>query len=87
MKISFPVMGLAPKKDDANSMWRKGSEFSRLKALRIATNQAMQGRSPVHKPIRLSILIFARPKDGDLDTAILIMNKTKKVEYRTNEIF
>jgi hypothetical protein len=70
MKISFKVTGLPPKKDGANSMWRKGSEFERLRNLRIAAVQAMDGRSPVKSLIHLYLRLYAAPENGDLDNFI-----------------
>ena len=70
MKISFKVDGLPPKKDGANSMWRKGAEIPRLKALRTAAYQAMQGNAPLEISLSLTVRIYASPKDGDLDNFI-----------------
>ena len=67
MKISFKVDGLPPKKDGANSMWRKGAEIPRLKALRTAAYQGMQGHALSEKAMSLTIRVYATPKDGDLD--------------------
>jgi hypothetical protein len=44
VKISITVNELPPKKDGANSMWRKGSELARLKALRKVAIEAMRGQ-------------------------------------------
>lgn len=70
MKVSFMVTGLPPKKDGANSMWRKGSEFERLKNLRIAAVQAMGGQSPATSMIHLHLRLYAAPENGDLDNFI-----------------
>ena len=70
MKLSFNVTGLPPKKDGASSMWCKGSEFERLKNLRIAAVQAMGGRSPATSMIHLYLRLFAAPENGDLDNFI-----------------
>jgi hypothetical protein len=70
MKISFNVPSFPPKKDGANSMWRKGSEFERLKNLRIAAVQAMDGRSPATSMIHLTLRLYAAPENGDLDNFI-----------------
>ena len=67
MKICFEVIGLPPKKDGANSMWRKGSEFERLRNLRIAAAEAMNGRSPATTLVNLHLRLFAAPENGDLD--------------------
>lgn len=42
--VRLVVHGIPPKKDGANSMWRKGQDVPRLKALRTAVCKAMQGR-------------------------------------------
>lgn len=68
--LSFTVPGLPPKKDGASSMWRKPAEIPRIKALRLAAHQAMDGRGPLHQSIELRVLIFASPRDGDLDNFI-----------------
>ena len=65
--LSFTIQGLPPRKEGANSMWRKPAEFPRLKALRRAAHAAMDGRAVYSEPIEVRILIFAGPKDGDLD--------------------
>jgi len=70
MKISFNVPSLPPKKDGANSMWRKGSEFSRLKSLRIAAFLAMEGSSPITGEINLVLKLHTSPDRGDLDNFI-----------------
>ena len=70
MTLNFSVEGLPPKKDGANSMWRKGSEFDRLKALRLAASQAMSGRPPFSGLIQLKVTIHADPRSGDLDNFI-----------------
>ena len=70
MKIFFKVTGIPPKKDGANSMWRKGSEFERLKNLRIAAIQAMGGRSPATSMFQLHLRLYAAPENGDLDNFI-----------------
>jgi len=70
MKISIKVAGLPPKKDGANSMWRKGIEIERLQNLRIAAVQAMNGRSPTTGLIHLCLRLYAAPENGDLDNFI-----------------
>ena len=40
MKIAFMVMDQPPKKDGANSMWRKKSEVQHIVALRAAALEA-----------------------------------------------
>lgn len=70
MKIRISVMGLPPKKDGANSMWRKKSEINRLKDLRNAANQAMGTNTLARHSIGLNIELHALPGDGDLDNFI-----------------
>jgi hypothetical protein len=70
MTLTFSVEGLPPKKDGANSMWRKGSELGRLKALRLAASQAMAGRPPFSSLVQLKVTIHADPESGDLDNFI-----------------
>lgn len=70
MKISLKVTGLPPKKDGANSMWRKGSELERLKNLRIAAVQAMDGKSSATSAIHLKLKLYTGPENGDLDNFI-----------------
>ena len=70
MKISFNATGLPPKKDGANSMWRKGHEFERLRNLRIAAVNAMNDKSPATSPIHLILRLYATPENGDLDNFI-----------------
>lgn len=70
MTITFTVRALPPKKDGANSMWRKGTELDRLKALRLAASEAMQGRHPLSGPVSLQITIHSEPAAGDLDNFI-----------------
>lgn len=68
--IEFTVDGLPPKKDGANSMWRKPTEVPRVIALRAAARVAMNGRPPLEAPVRLSVDVYADPRDGDLDNFI-----------------
>jgi hypothetical protein len=70
MRIHFRVDALPPKKDGANSMWRKGSELPRLKALRVAASQAMIGVSVPVKDVQLKLTFHTDPKAGDLDSFI-----------------
>ncbi len=70
MRVQFLVQGLPPKKDGANSMWRKRAEMPRLKALRIAAAQAMQGILLQSVPLCLRLHIHAAVFDGDLDNFI-----------------
>jgi hypothetical protein len=70
MIIQFHVDDLPPKKDGANSMWRKGSELSRLKVLRVAALQAFGGSATLLQDVALEIRIYADPRSGDLDNFI-----------------
>jgi len=71
ISIKIPVRGLPPKKDGANSMWRRETELASLKALRTAAVAAMQGRPPyTTTPLLLTVRIYATPRDGDLDNFI-----------------
>lgn len=67
MKIAFTVAGVPPKKDGANSMWRKPAEVPRLKAFRIAAFAALNGRTPPDGPVALTVRVYAPPGAGDLD--------------------
>jgi len=68
--LSFTVKGLPPKKDWANSMWNKGVEQPRLKALRVAAVEAMAGRPPLDGSLILRLVVHALPEEGDLDNFI-----------------
>jgi hypothetical protein len=70
MTVTFQVRGLPPKKDGANSMWRKGTELERLKALRLAAAEAMQGRPPLSGSVALELTLYSEPDAGDLDNFI-----------------
>ena len=70
MVIMFSVEGLPPKKDGADSMWRKGAELPRLKALRAAASRAMRGRPLPTERVELTITVYAEAKVGDLDNLI-----------------
>ena len=70
-RIEFTVEGdLPPKKDGANSMWNKPSEFRRLVRLRSVALQAMDGRTPLASDIVLELEIRCGGSDGDLDNFI-----------------
>jgi hypothetical protein len=68
------IEGLPPKKDGANSMWNKPSEFERLITLRRAVCDAFNGDKPLHKDIQLRIRVHVGNMDpgqvGDLDNFI-----------------
>ena len=70
MRISFSAAGVPPKKDGASSMWRKGPEMVRLKALRAAAIEALGGRGIPDGPVRLTLTIWADRRAGDLDNFI-----------------
>jgi hypothetical protein len=71
MLVKFRVgNNLPPKKDGANSMWRKPSEVPRLKALRLAAAGAMQGAIWDSTPISLRLSVSASIHQGDLDNFI-----------------
>lgn len=69
--IRFSVQGLPPKKDGANSMWRKGVELPRLMALRKAASEAFSGIPPVAAgDVEIKVILFADPTAGDLDNFV-----------------
>ncbi len=70
MKVKFDVHDLPPKKDSANSMWRKGAELPRLKALRVAALEALGGVPMLMHNAELEINIYADSRSGDLDNFI-----------------
>lgn len=72
MKVRVEVDGVPPKKDGANSMWRKASEFERLRALRVAVASALArvGSVPDEGAIRLSLRVYAPREAGDLDSFV-----------------
>ena len=70
MEVKFAVENLPPKKDGANSMWRKGTELPRLKALRAAALQALGGLPILLESAELEINVYADPRAGDLDNFI-----------------
>jgi hypothetical protein len=67
MKVTFTVAGVPPKKDGANSMWRKPAEAPRLKAFRIAACAALDGRTPPEGPVSLTVRVYAPAGAGELD--------------------
>ncbi len=69
-KVAFSVSWLPPKKDGANSMWGKPSERERIKSLRLAAYQAMQGQPLAESWVHMAVRIYAEPADGDLDNFI-----------------
>lgn len=72
MLLQLAIEGLPPKKDGANSMWRKGGEVVRLKALRLAAIREFaetSGGVP-DGALRLTLRVFAPVGAGDLDNFI-----------------
>lgn len=75
MKFQFKVNDdLPPKKDGANSMWGKPTEARRLIKLRLAALRAFQGRTPLKRNIRLSLVVHVGSVNdkftGDLDNFV-----------------
>jgi hypothetical protein len=70
MRIVVEVRGLPPKKDGANSMWRKAAEIPRLKALRTAVLERLGNVSTRHAFVALTLRVYASPGAGDLDNFI-----------------
>lgn len=71
MRIEIHVDGRPPKKDGANSMWRKPVERQRLKALRLAAMGAVRGLDwDPHADMALSVTVFASDRAGDLDNFV-----------------
>lgn len=70
MKVNFTVEGVPPKKDGASSMWRKGPEVPRLKALRKAARIALGERDPLEGSVHLTLRVYAETPAGDLDNFI-----------------
>jgi len=70
MRVDSAVDGLPPKKDGANSMWRKGSELARLKALRLGAAEAMSGSKPCSSRVELRLVLHCDKQEGDLDSFV-----------------
>jgi hypothetical protein len=70
MKIDFGAKGVPPKKDGANSMWGKGAEIPRLKALRKAARLALGKQPPLAGTVHLTLRVYADEAAGDLDNFI-----------------
>jgi hypothetical protein len=65
------IAGVPPKKDGANSMWRKPGERERLKALRIAVlDHFPDGPLSPDKSVGLELRVYAPASAGDLDNFI-----------------
>ncbi len=71
MVVKFKVGVLPPKKDGANSMWNKGTERERLKALRLAAYKAMGENRLLSGPISMTLTLSTFPKKGTLITSSL----------------
>lgn len=72
-EITFTVAGLPPKKDGANSMWRKNPEVARLIALRLAAAEALGDQLPLARDIKLELVVHLARNDrsiGDLDNMV-----------------
>jgi hypothetical protein len=65
--IDFAVEGLPPIKRGAESMW--GRQLDRVRDLRREAAKKAEGQPPatIEEPVRLEVLVYARPQDGDLD--------------------
>ena len=75
MIVRFRVVGdFPPKKDGAQSMWGKPVEARRLEKLRRAAADALAGRGPLSRHIRLSVAIYVghtnNRQTGDLDNFV-----------------
>ena len=72
--IAFEVVGdFPPKKDGANSMWGKKSEFDKLVALRQKARKAIGSGNPLRNKISLDVEIFYQQGAGvigDLDNYV-----------------
>jgi len=74
MSIEFKVQGKPPKKDGANSMWKKVSEVENLINLRQAARRARNSSGPFTGKIGIEVTIYAPEKEiesiGDLDNFV-----------------
>ena len=61
---------LPPKKDGANSMWRKPVEVRRLLVLRRAVANALDAERPPQEPLELRLRVWADRSAGDLDNFV-----------------
>jgi len=71
--LTFSVPGLPPKKDGANSMWRKHPEVDRLIALRLAAAGALGDRQPLDRGVKVTLVVHLVRNDrsmGDLDNMV-----------------
>jgi hypothetical protein len=65
--VEVKLEGIPPKKDGANSMWRKPVEIPRIRALREAIFNELQGGRIEGKSIKLFLVVHADRRFGDLD--------------------
>jgi hypothetical protein len=74
MRLEFRVDGLPPKKDGANSIWRKPGELEKIRQLRLRALQSLSGSPPLNRSIRLQLIVHIGPANhrriGDLDNFI-----------------
>lgn len=69
-KVEFIVNDLPPKKDGANSMWRKPAEIPRIISLRLAAWNAIKKFDVPLGLIHMKLWVHAQPHHGDLDNFI-----------------
>ena len=67
MNIEIELLGVPPKKDGANSMWRKPVEIPRIRLLREAVFRALDGTTINSSSISLGLTLRAERRHGDLD--------------------
>jgi len=70
MKLTVKIEGVPPKKDGANSMWRKSAEVPRLKRLRVAVLSKLTGQAPHATSVHLTLRVYAPVSAGDLDNFV-----------------
>jgi Holliday junction resolvase RusA-like endonuclease len=64
--MRLQVSGLIPpKKDGANSMWRKPAAIAQLKELRTAAAQAMDGREAWDEPVAMTLRLYVPAPQGE----------------------
>ena len=66
-EILLRVGGVPPKKDGANSMWRKRSELDRLRVLRLEAAMRLSEAPVDRTPDEVRLVVFAPRSAGDLD--------------------
>ena len=87
--LSFRVAGLPPKKDGANSMWRKRSEVQRVLDLRrAARDEVGEGWTPLNEPFHLELVVHVGSENsravGDLDNMVTgVLDALQKAHPRT----